>query len=412
MMTQLDKIQDKKEILAEIASDEFVRSQTYNTAKTITLDTKFQGAVTIDVWTGYAVLVTGKTGQRKVIVGPQTYLLEYDENLAVIELSTGTPKSDDNTVKTVYLRVLHNKVSDVVRVETKDICPIDITLSYRVNFEGEPDKWFNVENYVKFLTDHLRSKVRNFVQKLTIAEFFANPIDIVRDIILGKIKEDSNRTGGKFNENGMHIYDVEVLNIELLDSEIEELLMQAQHDNVRQKLEIIAQENKFQFTKQSEELNRKIAEEQSITKQKNIELIQQEVEKNLLLTLQKLESEIKAKQKTLTARLDEQKQLTDINDSEIAREKAKREMVIDLAEAELKQTIERMKAEVEAVVHKAEAVSPDLIAALQAFGDKALAEKMAESMAPLSIIGGKSIAEVFANMLKGTVLEKVLEKKN
>jgi len=60
------------------------------------------------------------------------------------------------------------------------------------------------------------------------------------------------------------------------------------------------------------------------------------------------------------------------------------------------------------VVNKAEAVSPDLIAALQAFGDKALAEKMAETMAPLSIIGGKSIVEVFANLLQGTQLEKVL----
>jgi len=33
---------------------------------------------------------------------------------------------------------------------------------------------------------------------------------------------------------------------------------------------------------------------------------------------------------------------------------------------------------------------------------------MAESMAPLSIIGGKSIADVFANLLKGTVLENVI----
>jgi len=38
-----------------------------------------------------------------------------------------------------------------------------------------------------------------------------------------------------------------------------------------------------------------------------------------------------------------------------------------------------------------------------------MAEKMAETMAPLSIIGGKSIVEVFANLLQGTQLEKVLK---
>lgn len=60
---------------------------------------------------------------------------------------------------------------------------------------------------------------------------------------------------------------------------------------------------------------------------------------------------------------------------------------------------------------KPKTVSPDLIAALQAFSDRALAEKMAETMAPLSILGGKSVAEVFSKMLKGTSLEDVLVKR-
>ena len=82
-----------------------------------------------------------------------------------------------------------------------------------------------------------------------------------------------------------------------------------------------------------------------------------------------------------------------------------------MAQKMLAQRLEELKAQVDAVVNKAEAVSPDLIAALQSFSDKALAERMAESMAPLSILGGKSIAEVFANMLKGTKLEDVIKLK-
>ena len=70
------------------------------------------------------------------------------------------------------------------------------------------------------------------------------------------------------------------------------------------------------------------------------------------------------------------------------------------------------KAEVEAVVQKASAVSPDLIAALQSFGDQAMVEKVAESMAPLAILGGDSVAEVLGKLLKGTVLEKALVQKN
>jgi major vault protein len=97
------------------------------------LDTKYDGAVSIDVWPGYAVQVVSKTGDRKVIVGPKVYLLEYDETLEKIFFSTGTPKSDDRLKNDVYLRVLQNTISDQIRVETKDLCPVDILVSYRVN---------------------------------------------------------------------------------------------------------------------------------------------------------------------------------------------------------------------------------------------------------------------------------------
>ena len=395
---------------AEIASDEFIREQTYTTARTITLDTKYEGAVNVEVWTGYAVLVIGKSGTRKVIVGPQTYMLEYDENLAVIELSTGKPKNDENLIKTVYLRVLHNKVSDIVKVETKDLCPADITLSYRVNFTSDAENWFNVENYVKFLTDHLRSKIRNAVKKIPLMEFYSGGIDILRDIILGKPDEAGKRSGGMFKENGMWIYDVEILDLQLMDEDIEELLFTAQHEEVKQKLEISTKQNNFRFTKESEEIARNTATEKSATAKQKLLLQQEEVEKNLLLTLANIEAEINARQKELDAKLTSQDILSKIKEKELGRQRAEKELLIALEQKLLEQRIENMKAEVEAVVSKAEAVSPDLIAALQAFGDKALAEKMAQSMAPLSILGGDSVAEVFSNMLRGTVLENVLGK--
>ena len=66
------------------------------------------------------------------------------------------------------------------------------------------------------------------------------------------------------------------------------------------------------------------------------------------------------------------------------------------------------RADVRAVVDKANAVSPDLVAALQAFSDRALAERMAESMAPLAILGGESVSEVLARLLQGTAVAKAL----
>lgn len=65
----------------DYAGEEFNWQTQFTQPRTITLDTKYEGAVAINVWTGYAVLVVSKTGKRQVIVGPQTYLLEYDETL-------------------------------------------------------------------------------------------------------------------------------------------------------------------------------------------------------------------------------------------------------------------------------------------------------------------------------------------
>jgi major vault protein len=107
-------------------------------------------------------------------------------------------------------------------------------------------------------------------------------------------------------------------------------------------------------------------------------------------------------------KLSEQKPLDDIHSAELAREKLKSDLEISVAQQQLVQRVEELKAEVEAMVNKANAVSPALISALQSFADKALAEKMAQSMAPMAILGGKSVADVFAQLLKGTVVEKVL----
>ncbi len=390
----------------EFVGDEFTRG--FSFPRTVTLDTKYEGAVAVNVWTGYAVLVVSKTGERKVIVGPQTYLLEYDEALESIELSTGTPKTDQPLLKTVYLRALHNKVSDMVEAETKDFCQVRLHLSYRVNFEGEPETWFDVENYVKFLTDHMRSVLSHAIRQYGIEEFYANAISIIRDTVLGKAKEESKRPGRAFDENGMRIYDVEVLDVTLENESIANLLIEAQHTAVKQGLELATERKNQDVTEQKEVIKQKIAEAKTTTQKLILDLEIEEVQKRLSLDLAKIETETQSKQQQLDAKLARQTALNEINEAELSRHKAEHDLELDIAQQQLEQRLAELKAEVEAVVNKAEAVSPQLVAALQSFGDKALAEKMAESMAPLAILGGKSVADVFAQLLQGTILEKAL----
>ena len=94
--------QEDEEAFEGIVSNSFSRKTSFTKPRTIVLNSKYEGAVTIDSWTGYAVLVTSKTGERKVIVGPSTYLLGYDEVLQPIELSTGTPENTGRRSRNGY----------------------------------------------------------------------------------------------------------------------------------------------------------------------------------------------------------------------------------------------------------------------------------------------------------------------
>lgn len=380
--------------------DELVRKNTFTPPRTLVLNTKYEGAVAINVWTGYAVLVVNKRGDRRVVVGPQTLLLEYDESIEGMELSTGKPKTTDKLLQTAYLRVKNNKVSDILVAETNDLCRVEIKVSYRVNFEGDSMEWFDVENYVKFLTDHLRSIISNTVKHHGIQDFYASAIDIIRDAVLGKKIEDKERPGKVFIENGMKVYDMEVLKVSLDNEKISGLLIVAQHNAVKQAIEAGEEEKRLQLVSQKEKITQQIEALESTTRQERLALQILEAQKQAELALAKLESEFNS-----------QKLHGDILEAKLARDKAQTDQGLALEKEKLEQRLIELKAQVEAVKEKASALTPDFIAALQAFSDKDLAGKMAESMAPMAILGGKSVADVFGQLLQGTSLESVLKNK-
>ena len=390
------------------AGDDFQRRQNFTQPRQLVLDTKYEGAVAISVWTGYAVMVVDRSGARRVIVGPHTHLLEYDETLQAMELSTGTPKRDDALHRTVYLRALHNKVSDEVTAETRDLCKVRLSLSYRVDFEGDPARWFNAENYVKFLTDHLRSMLRHAVKQHGVEDFYARSVSILRDVILGVQGEDGKRPGRLFDENGMRVYDVEVLDVTLGDERIAELLTDAQHAAVRQALAVSNERRKLEFTREVEGTRQQMASLTSASRLTELALKRKEVDATL--DVQRAEAGAEAALRTQRHEAERALQavLDAVHEADIARRRTLTAFEQERAQGELDQRLAALAAEVRAVVDKAHAVSPDLIAALQAFSDRALTERVAESMAPLAILGGESVAEVLGRLLQGTALAKAL----
>ena len=387
------------------AGDSFNRKTKYTEPRSIVLSTKYDGAVTINIYTGYAVLLVKWDGSRRVVQGPQAVLLNYDEIPEIQELSTGKPKTTDNMLRTAYLRTKANKISDIVSVETSDFCQFDIKLSYRMDFTGEPESWFGVENYVKFLCDNLRSRLKNAIRQHGVEEFYHDSTDIIRAAVL---KETPAGLGPRlFPENGMQVYDVEVLKVQLVNNDIQELISKSQKAIIQTTIALANQRRTLEAGIQEEDIKQRMAEVKAKTQARLLELESDTANKRKESSAITIVAEAETTALRLSKELDAQKARNDI--AAEARLESKADADFRASEEIRKQDlrITMIQAEIAAVVQKSGAITPQLVAALQAFGDNELVIKAAEAMAPLSILGGKSIGEVLSGLLAGTRLESV-----
>ena len=408
-LTSMDSTLANLEAKANIS-----RGTSYTKPRTITLDNKFEGVVSIDVWTGYAVNVISKDGTRKIVRGPQTILLDYDQTLEVLELSTGRPKTTDNLIKTVFLRHENNKVSDIINIETKDFVKAAVKVSYCVDFDPKyMDKWFSVENYIKFMCDRERALIKRAAKNYTIEEFWANYGDIVRNVAIDVCPEGvaKQHDGLFFHENGMCVTDCEVLSISV-DPSIEKLLIQHQHDAVRKNLELAS------ANKQAE-----VAEAMSVAEKAMMALESEKLRNKMALQ----EAEATQKQ-AIQSKINRQ------NEAEkLAAKQAEKDMqvVIDAIaeagrvrkEADFKQALaqdaernaleiqhEKEMADIEKAKQEAYAatiatimnsITPQLVEAITIGGKAELTETLAKHMSPYAMAKGESVVETTQKLLNG-----------
>ncbi len=380
--------------------DTMSRGTTYQPPRTITLDTKYEGAVSIGIWPGYAVLVTDKTGQRRVEVGPKVVLLKYDETTMALELSTGRPKSDRHLLKTGYLRVVNNVVSDIVTVETRDLVELNVELSYRVKFEGttpaQQQKWFDVENYVQVLTDHCRSRLRNAAKQYGIQEFYTGIIDIIRDTLLGVSSESGGRTGLSFDENGMRVYDVEILDVNIQDPDVAHLLTEAQSKALSGAIQLSMAEEAATREGRLEEIKRQSMVEKQLTALAAAEMAMGALASDLEQRLAGTDADLKVR--------NERKKLDEV-DLQAARKRAEQEIALQKQQNEV--ALEKLAGETVEQIARIGAVDDKLIAAMQSLADHALLEKIVTAVAPAALAAGLTSMDLLNQVFAGTPLESL-----
>jgi len=327
-------------------------------------------ALAVYVPSSFAVLVTARSS-REVVRGPQTRVLAFDEDLEVLELSTGKPKTQERTLRTCFLQVDGNKVSDVLRLKTGDHNEVEVSVSYRVSFVGvDETSWFNVKDYVALLCDHAGSLLRAAARACSIETFYQNGTEVLRTAILGEKHEGEPRPGRHFEENGMWIYDLEVLDMRILDPEVQVLLAGAQKNAIVAEVTRRQELLRLDTEKLKEQVRRTICEEQSTT----MKTERERVEKKREVDLATAEAAAAVSGVADAARL-----LSKERENELERK--------------------MLDARVAAFRDQMSALAPELVATLKTLGHQQLAIELSKNASPLAILGGESVTDVVTRLL-------------
>ena len=389
------------------------RGVSYTKPRTITLDTKYDGVVTINVWTGYAVNVVSKSGKRETIVGPATRLLAYDETLEAVTLSTGKPKNNNRTISTAYLRVENNKVSDIISVQTKDFVDVTIQVSYCVDFLPEHKaKWFSVDNYVQYLCERCRSLLKREAKGYEIEEFYANAADIVRETVLDVLEEENEEkvapTGRFFPENGMLIKDVEILNV-MVEPKIAALMDAHQNEMIKKTLELSVATKKMKTVEKLAEYEKKeiqLKHDNQMYESKLAQKIKMEQLDNQAAIAEQKRAEAQAE---VDAKGAMQAVLNAIHKDQLARDKAVDDAKIETEHRLAEIEAAKQKAYAETVEKIMKSIQPELVAAMNAKANAEIMNGLGEAISPAALANGESVAEAMSTLLRGTSLEKTLK---
>ena len=387
---------------AVIEDGGFNRSNTYSKPRTITIDNRFDGVVTIDVWTGYAINVVSKNGKRKLIVGPQTYLLEYDEVLETVNQGDG---------ETVFLKHSNQTIRSRVSAQTKDHVDMNFDIRYNVDFaEPMQDKWFTIKEYIDYLTNCEASEIRKAISQYNLEEVYSNGEEIIKNALITEIDNDKKSAVKKYFENGMYVSDVEVLSAKIEDDKISEKLLSKQANVVEMAINYSADSKIIEITKE-------IAKLRQTQKDLEYENTLAEIHNKNNLEAERINGEKalrEMREASDKAALEAKKNLQPIKDAilkaKLAREKAADDQLLAYTKEQDKLSIDKQKAHTEAIKKVIDSISPDLVAAISTSSHDDMLKEVAKSIAPYNIAGaGESVSDVVNKLVRGTKLEGLLD---
>ena len=206
----------------------------------------------------------------------------------------------------------------------------------------------------------------------------------------------------------MIITDIEILNVSV-SREVAELLNNHQLDMIDKTIQLSGVSERIKLIEAIAEADKKEAAAANAKALYEIEL-KHDIEKERMIKAEAIEARKQAAaQAKAQAELDLQEILNQVNEAQIARDKAMNMEKIAL-QKELEAIEEsKQKAYAETVSKIMESVTPDLVAALSTKANAELLTEATKNMTPYAIAKGESVADTINTLMRGTSLEGILK---
>jgi major vault protein len=186
----------------------------------------------------------------RVVYGPAKVMLKPYEDVAVLNLSGGTPKKP-RQLKVIFLHLGPDFSTDQFEVATRDHARLRIKLSYKWQFErtgdGTRDKViFRVNDFIGYVCENLASRIRQTAAENDFETFHKGASTLIRRAIFGVDEAGKPRKERLFPENQLRIIDIDIKDISPVDENTAQKLHEAIDTNIQIQLDASKQEAEAQ----------------------------------------------------------------------------------------------------------------------------------------------------------------------
>ncbi len=208
-------------------------------------------AIVLRVEDNFAVLINDfENNTARTVVGPAKVMLKPYEDVAVLELSGGTPKRP-RQIKAIFLHLGPDFSTDLFEVATRDHARLRIKLSYKWQFElsGNPEKdkaIFRVNDFVGYVCENLASRIRQVAAENDFESFHKGASTLIRRAVFGLDADGKPRKERLFAENQLRIIDIDIKDISPVDEKTAQKLHEAIDTNIQIQLDASRQEAQAQ----------------------------------------------------------------------------------------------------------------------------------------------------------------------